>query len=121
MSELDSTLFRVLILGKHVHSFSKDTEKSVHAELFLIERYPVNKSNDLVNHVSLKTTLPVPVNHTYDCRFTMGDSGALFDKQHHDNVLRLEFAKWVDWLDKEQTIESKWKPLILQAWEGFFE
>jgi len=117
MSELDSTLCRVLILGHHVHSFSKN--KSVHAELSLINRFPVNGSNDLVNYVSLKTTLPIFVNHTYDCRFTTGYSGALFDKRHHNEVLRSEIAKWCEWLGKEETIESKWKPLIVEAWEGF--
>jgi hypothetical protein len=117
MNELDSTLCRVLILGHHVHSFSKD--KSVHAELFLINRLPVNGLNDLANYVSLKTTLPIFVNHTYDCRFTTGYSGALFDKRYHNEELRSEIAKWHEWLDKEATIESKWKPLIVEAWEGF--
>jgi hypothetical protein len=31
----------------------------------------------------------------------------------------LEMFKWHDWLGKETTIESKWKPLIIEAWEGF--
>jgi len=117
MRELDTTLCRVLILGHHVHSFSKD--RLVHAEMSLISRYPVNESNELVNYVSLKTTLPIFVNNLYDCRFTTGYSGALFDKRHHNEALMLEMFKWHDWLGKETTIESKWKPLIIEAWEGF--
>jgi hypothetical protein len=38
-----------------------------------------------------------------------------------DKQLHAQIDKWRDWLDKETTIEPKWKPLIIQAWEGFYQ
>jgi hypothetical protein len=118
MGELSNTLTRVLLLRHRVYSFAKDTQQ-VYAEMFLLETFPVNRGQREVFHVNLKTT--VQTGQIYECRFLIGISGALFDDRHHNEVLRVEIAKWADWLDKDTTIKSEMKPLIYQAWEGFLQ
>jgi len=112
-----SVLFRVLYLMHHVYSFSNN--KSVHAELAILNRYPVNEFGHEVANVTLTTSW----GHGYNikCNFRFAYHANVLELPNPDELLKLEIAKWVDWLNKEQTIDAQIKPLILQAWEGFFE
>ena len=112
-----SVLFRVLYLMHHVHSFSKD--KSVHAKLAVLNRYPVNGFGPEVADVAFTTSWGPGYN--IKCNFRFAYHANVLELPNPNELLKLEIAKWVDWLNKEQTINAQIKLLILQAWEGFFE
>lgn len=115
MSELDSVLFKVLVLRQQVHSAAKDDSR-VLATLSVLDTWPVNHAGDMAYHVNLKTY--VQPGQQYECLFTMGLPAKSSNTRHLDKALRAQINKWRDWIDKETTIEPKWKPLIIQAWEG---
>lgn len=118
MSELDSVLFKVLVLRQQVHSTAKDDSR-VLATLSVLDAWPVNHAGDMAYHVNLMTY--VQPGQQYECRFTMALIGNAANTRDLDKALRVQIDKWRDWLDKETTIEPKWKPLIVQAWEGFYQ
>ena len=118
MSELDSVLFRVLVLRRQVHSAAK-YDSRVLATLSVLDAWPVNHAGDMAYHVNLKTY--VQPGQQYECRFTITLIGNPANTRDLDKQLRAQIDKWRDWLNKESTLEPKWKPLIVQAWEGFFQ